>query len=198
MAMSEKRRMEVAAHRRKQILEVSLRLFDEKGYKDTTIQDIADAAGISKGLIYRYFRSKDEVLEAHAELIEECENECSSIASATESIRLYARRLLGDTALTGYQPPLRVYIMCYMQGYLSEEMKNRYFRSDHGKSFFGPIIKRGQKVGEFRAGNPDELADILWNYLLGCTATLVCNRPALVQAPDVEQIIHLLKGSVQK
>lgn len=193
MAMSKERREEVAELRRKQILEASLRLFDEKGFKDTSIQDIADAAGISKGLIYRYFRSKEEVLEGHAGLIEECEKECMDMPTATEALRLYAKRLLGDVNVTGYQPPLRVYIMCYIQGHLSEEMQQRYFRSDHGKKFFSPIIKRGQVAGEFKPGDHEEMADIFWNYLLGCTATMVCNRPGLAQPPDFEQIINLFK-----
>jgi len=46
------------------ILTNSLRLFCEKGYYATSIEEIAKQAQISKGLLYHYFRSKEEVLGA--------------------------------------------------------------------------------------------------------------------------------------
>lgn len=47
----------------KKILDVSFRLFQEKGYDHTTIQDITDALGMSKGAIYHHFKSKEEILD---------------------------------------------------------------------------------------------------------------------------------------
>ncbi len=52
------------ARTRAKILDRSLELFATKGFHDTSIQMIAQAAGISKGLIYSHFKSKDELLEA--------------------------------------------------------------------------------------------------------------------------------------
>lgn len=49
------------------ILEVSLALFNEKGYEKTTIQDIVNALGMSKGAVYHHFKSKDEIIEALSE-----------------------------------------------------------------------------------------------------------------------------------
>lgn len=46
------------------ILEVSHKLFVEKGYDKTTIKDIIDAVGMSKGIIYYHFKSKEEVFDA--------------------------------------------------------------------------------------------------------------------------------------
>ncbi|MGE8005463.1 TetR/AcrR family transcriptional regulator [Lysinibacillus sp. NPDC093216] len=47
-----------------QILTVSTVLFKEKGYEKTSIQDIIDKLGMSKGAIYHHFRSKEEILLA--------------------------------------------------------------------------------------------------------------------------------------
>lgn len=47
----------------KKILDVSFRLFREKGYDHTTIQDITDALGMSKGAVYHHFKSKEEILD---------------------------------------------------------------------------------------------------------------------------------------
>ena len=41
----------------RKILEVSRRLFQTKGYEHTTIQDIVDALGMSKGAVYHHFKS---------------------------------------------------------------------------------------------------------------------------------------------
>jgi TetR/AcrR family transcriptional repressor of nem operon len=47
-----------------QILSVSAKLFTEKGYEKTSIQDIINVLGMSKGAIYHHFKSKEDILEA--------------------------------------------------------------------------------------------------------------------------------------
>ena len=47
----------------KKILDVSHQLFREKGYDHTTIQDITDALGMSKGAVYHHFKSKEDILD---------------------------------------------------------------------------------------------------------------------------------------
>jgi AcrR family transcriptional regulator len=54
----------IKEQRRKEILEISLRLFANKGYESTSIAQISKEAGISKGLIYNYFDSKEDVLKS--------------------------------------------------------------------------------------------------------------------------------------
>ncbi|RDI95000.1 TetR/AcrR family transcriptional regulator [Meiothermus sp. QL-1] len=44
------------------ILEEAARLFTEKGYEATSVQDIAQALGLSKAALYHHFRSKEEIL----------------------------------------------------------------------------------------------------------------------------------------
>lgn len=46
------------------IVEASVKLFIEKGYDQTTIQDILDVLNLSKGGLYHHFKSKEEILEA--------------------------------------------------------------------------------------------------------------------------------------
>jgi AcrR family transcriptional regulator len=48
--------------RRREIVRAAVKLFSEQGYYATTIQSIAREAGISVGLVYQYFRDKDDVL----------------------------------------------------------------------------------------------------------------------------------------
>src|SRR6266852_9291010 len=53
---------ELAAARRKQILDAATQVFAEKGFHRATIKEIARQAGIADGTIYTYFASKTEVL----------------------------------------------------------------------------------------------------------------------------------------
>jgi AcrR family transcriptional regulator len=56
-----------AAHEqavRARIVDAALRVFAEKGYHDTTMQDVVGRSGLSVGAIYTYFRSKDELFLA--------------------------------------------------------------------------------------------------------------------------------------
>ena len=59
--------------RKQEILEAALRVFARKGYDKTSISDIAGEIGISQGLCYRYFPSKeviyDVALDMYAEYI---------------------------------------------------------------------------------------------------------------------------------
>src|SRR6188508_3213880 len=49
--------------KRRLILDAAVRVFARKGYHASRVADIAEEAGIAHGLLYHYFRSKDEVLE---------------------------------------------------------------------------------------------------------------------------------------
>lgn len=50
--------------RKQQVIKSAHQLFIEKGYQATSIQDILDCSGISKGTFYNYFSSKSELLKA--------------------------------------------------------------------------------------------------------------------------------------
>jgi AcrR family transcriptional regulator len=53
-----------SADKRRQLLDAAVRVFARKGYHASRVGDIAEEAGVAHGLLYHYFKSKDEVLEA--------------------------------------------------------------------------------------------------------------------------------------
>ena len=53
--------------RKQEILVGALKVFSQKGYEKTTITDIAKELGISQGLCYRYYTSKEEIYDAALE-----------------------------------------------------------------------------------------------------------------------------------
>ncbi|MBQ9252086.1 MAG: TetR/AcrR family transcriptional regulator [Clostridia bacterium] len=71
--------------RKKQILETSERLFGERGYEATGVQDILDALKLSKGSFYHHYESKEQVLQTI------CENRADAAAE----------KLKGQTFETG-------------------------------------------------------------------------------------------------
>ncbi|MBW7476186.1 TetR/AcrR family transcriptional regulator [Paenibacillus oenotherae] len=50
--------------KKQQIIETAIKCFSEKGYRGTSIQDIADTLGIAKGSMYFYFKSKEDLLHS--------------------------------------------------------------------------------------------------------------------------------------
>jgi len=55
--------MATAADKRRIILDAAIRVFARQGFNGCRVSDIADEAGVAYGLVYHYFRSKDEVLD---------------------------------------------------------------------------------------------------------------------------------------
>ncbi len=56
-------------HTRDRIVQSALRLFSRKGFRGTTIKDIAHEVGVTEGAIYRHFESKEELMEHITEKI---------------------------------------------------------------------------------------------------------------------------------
>ena len=48
--------------RRREILDAAEKLFEQKGFQRTTISDIAQAMNVAQGMLYYYFKSKEELL----------------------------------------------------------------------------------------------------------------------------------------
>jgi AcrR family transcriptional regulator len=69
---SAKQYNQIRKQKKELIMETALELFAENGFHATSISQIAKKAGISKGLAYNYFQSKNEILE---EILETCSNE---------------------------------------------------------------------------------------------------------------------------
>jgi AcrR family transcriptional regulator len=74
------RTVDTAAHavRREAFISTAARLFQTKGYEETSVQDILDALGTSRGAFYHYFDSKGALLDGVVELMVE-----ESMASVT-------------------------------------------------------------------------------------------------------------------
>jgi TetR/AcrR family fatty acid metabolism transcriptional regulator len=73
------------------IREAAMRVVARKGYDHTTVQDIADEAGIAKGTVYLYFKSREDILEktmsaAGEELRKRIGAACAGVGSFGECV----------------------------------------------------------------------------------------------------------------
>src|SRR3954469_23216167 len=85
-----------ASERREQLIEVATRLFAKWGYNATTTAAIADAAGVTEPILYRHFKSKQELFVAitrdvSQRTISEWQNLTQASADPREQIRRIAK-----------------------------------------------------------------------------------------------------------
>ena len=87
--------MAISPDRRTQIRDAALRVFARKGYRNTVVEDVARAAGVSKGTIYTYFDRKEELLGAvFRGLMDEMEGREAAILRSDRPPLEKIRRLL--------------------------------------------------------------------------------------------------------
>ena len=76
---------EIRNEKKKVILDAAMKLFACKGYASTSISSIADEANISKGLMYNYFKSKEELLKT---ILQNFINEIAEMMDSNHDNRL--------------------------------------------------------------------------------------------------------------
>lgn len=81
---------------RAQIVDAALRLFRERGYEGTTMRAVADAAGVSVGNAYYYFRSKDELVQGfYDQLAADHRAACAPLLAGTTDLGARIEGALG-------------------------------------------------------------------------------------------------------
>jgi AcrR family transcriptional regulator len=94
-------------HTRQHILDTAISLFNERGYEETTMRDIAEAAECSLGLAYRYFaRKEDMVLALYGELAAQSEAQAEMLPPGTIAERFYHTMIHKLEQVTPYRETL--------------------------------------------------------------------------------------------
>jgi AcrR family transcriptional regulator len=98
------------ATREDEILAAATRIFREKGYHGTSVQDIAEAVGLLKGSLYHYIRSKEELLarlfegslqDTIAELETIAARDASAVDRLRDMVRAYVLSVTANTDAVG-------------------------------------------------------------------------------------------------
>lgn len=139
-----------------EILEAAARLFEQKGYHATSVQDIADEVGLQKASLYHYIQSKDDLLtEIALEAITSQNARLEAIAGAAEpASRRLARAITEHVrAMAKNRATFTIYLR--EQHAISEREQARVLEaSDRYAHLLEGIVADGIASGEFRGVDP--------------------------------------------
>ena len=153
---------------RRQILSTALALFRERGFDETTIRDIAQLAGLSLGAAYYYFPSKEAIVAAYYDFVQQ-QHAARARAAFAEDGRLRARlRAALHTKIDIVQDDRRLLRALFRYG----------GDPDHALSWFGPATRADRQssiavFAEAVAGErlPADVRDaaptLLWTLHMG-------------------------------
>jgi AcrR family transcriptional regulator len=168
-AVSPDRRQRRSAELRERLFRAALDLFAKKGFAETTVEDITNAADVGKGTFFNYFPSKDHILLAFGEMQRSKLEAAIEMAQKTGEPMLEFLRSLG-TRMT--QEPARnpAIVRTLLQGYLSttpvrEAMMHLQKRMH---ALLSQMIQLGQDRGEIRNDLPAaEIAHVFRQTIFG-------------------------------
>jgi len=166
------RRQRRSADIRERLFRAALQLFAEKGFVETTVGDITEAADVGKGTFFNYFPSKDHILLAFGEMqLAKLQDAVNTARNTNEPMPQFLRSL--GVRMT--QEPTRnpAIIRALLQAYLSTtpvreamiEMQNRVH------ALHTQMIQLGQDRGEIRDDLP--AADIAYVFRQTIFGTLL-------------------------
>lgn len=146
------------------ILDVAFRLFMEKGYEHTSIQDIIDhLGGLSKGAIYHHFKSKEDILSAVIERMTEESNRMLAVIrdrrdlTGREKLRTIFRESIGRSVQNDiftvapdfHKNPKLLFSL------LHDTME------EAAPNYILPIIRQGIADGSIVTDYPEQLAELI-------------------------------------
>ena len=147
----------------KLILDVSTRLFSEKGYDDTSLQDIINETKLSKGAIYHHFSSKEDILKANFHRLG---NENAEIfAKIRDDSRLSGieklRKIFQTAVFHSNQSVLLTVSPCLLNNPRFLAMQIEQIYELIAPQFVEPILTEGVKDGSINIENPHEIAEAI-------------------------------------
>jgi len=159
---------------RARILEAAERFFYEKGYEDTSVQDILNVLSLSKGGFYHHFDSKIRLLEAICD--QKCQMAAQDMEKAAEACGGDAVDVLNAVLNAGglFRKESSDYLSLLIQvaykgegGVLRERMKKYTIR--YCNDIMRRVVHRGIEEGVFFSRYPDEIGELLLSLFANLT-----------------------------
>lgn len=194
-------RPNISDERKSQILNAAQDVFAQKGFEEARMDDIAGETGLSKGTLYLYFKSKDDLIIAILDRMfqrefKQLENLEQDAVSATQAIwkitDLLTIEILGLLRLIPivYQFLALAFRNKYVQKALKKYV-NRYL------NILIPIIQRGIDSGEFRQVNAREVAVAMGAMMEGTLLLWVYDKSIVEPEYHIHSGMKLLLEGVQ-
>ena len=164
-----------SAEKRQLILETSIRVFAEKGYHDTRISDIAKRAEIAYGLVYHYFKNKEEILDTI--FLERWGEFIAAVRAIAEGDRTVEDKLVAvaEVILSARQHDPEWVKILISEIQRSQRMLDRERLEIVAELFqlIARILRDGQERGELRAELDAEIASTIF---IGGIDTILTSR----------------------
>jgi AcrR family transcriptional regulator len=185
--------------RRAQIMEAARACFARKGFAQSTIQDICAEAGLSPGAIYRYFKSKSDIVFAigdeSREMVLGMIEEMKGRHTALEVLDFIGERFFGLLAEpAAEQQAMLGHPELWAETLRNPEMREHTLRSMRAwRDALAALIEKGQEEGIFdREIDPEACAMVLIATFEGLQLQLERN-PELV---DVRRFYDTMRGLI--
>ena len=185
-----------------EIIDVAENLFTTKGYRGTTISDIAKEMGVAQGMCYYYFKSKEEILEAllnrHASsLVSEIKDmACSESITPPEKIGLMLRIMLQGIC---FKDEVLLRVVYDEQNFHIKDQVARQARL--ALAPWGlKIIKEGCQSGHFSVSHPQTSLDfilIVMEFLIEAFYEKISGELLSLRLKMAESLIEKALGTTE-
>lgn len=163
------RREKRRRRREEEILEAAMRVFETKGYPRATMEDIAEAALLSRVALYNYFKDKEAILKA---LIEQKTSALKARLDAVpEGDYASTIRALAQTGVRFQEENRGFFRALYTATGLPEMLRDPRLKANK-RALIEAVARRiaaAQAAGEAKPGKPEELAEYFLNLLFSVT-----------------------------
>ncbi len=187
-----------------EITEAALAVFAENGYSATRVDDVAKRAGVSKGLLYLYFKTKEELFKAVIRsFVAPKVRELSSIVDESDlSAEEFIRGPFLTMIKTLPESPIRIMVrLMFSEGHKHPDLVEFYWENVvvHAIEMMKKLIARGVAEGQFRNTAVDELPQlfvspvifsIFWNQVFEKHAKL--DTDLLIET-HIDSMLNYLK-----
>ena len=192
-------RPDVSEERRAQIIESAIQVFAREGFANTRMEDVAAESGLSKGLLYFYFKSKEEIISAIADLLfgselRKMQSQIDEAQTAREGLERFTEAFIAD--LRGILKITPLFYEFYALAFRNASVRRLLGEYLHQfVKMIEPLVQRGIEQGEFAPGDARQITLTIGAALEG-TLLLWTYDPDMV--PVEEQLraslALLLKG----
>lgn len=177
---------------KEKIITAGLQLFSYKGLAATNIQDIATLAGISTGLMYHYYKSKEELFTELVETIVDSGAESTRLifnsdSSPAEKIETFSKEVIDSIAESDHLSQFYLLMIHYVLVVDTPE-KTSLIR-EKGLAPLESVkhtIIEGQALGEIKPGDPDEMVVLYFAAIQGLAISkLAMGDGFVLPSPDL-------------
>jgi AcrR family transcriptional regulator len=142
----------ISPSKEQEIVAVAARLFKEKGYRATTLEDIAADVGMLKGSLYYYIRSKEELLYLVVrDPIRQAYNKLEEIVTSDAPVKVKIAQAIANhmTLFHQHYPHIAVYLHDYHH-LMQQLQKNAIETPKHYQQLWTTLLEQGVATGEVR------------------------------------------------